>query len=154
MEAHTEAAVLTATRLAFLLSNPIYMGKVRLKGELHEGEHAAIVDPKVWKRTATLLAANIEVKPRGAGKPQQALLRDLLFCQACQTPMVPTYTKRNKTKVRYYTCRSAQMRGWKSCPAKTLPAREIEEAVLARLPKLDAADEPVSLKRFDRADLL
>jgi len=40
--------------------------------------------------------------------------------------MVPTYTKRNNTKVRYYTCCAAQMRGWKSCPAKTLPAGEIE----------------------------
>jgi site-specific DNA recombinase len=132
--------------LAFLLSNPIYMGKVRLNGELHEGEHVAIVDPKVWKRTATLLAANTAVKPRRAGKPQEALLRDLLICEACQAPMVPTYTKRNKTKVRYYTCRSAQMRGWKSCPAKTLPAREIEEAVMAQLQ--DETIEPASLERL------
>jgi site-specific DNA recombinase len=58
--------------------------------------------------------------------------------------MVPTYTKRNNTRVRYYTCRSAQMRGWKSCPAKTLPAREIEEAVLAKLQS--QAVEPTSLK--------
>ena len=122
------------------------MGKVRLKGEQHAGEHVAIVDPKVWKRTATLLAANAEVKPQRAGKPQEALLRDLLICEACQAPMVPTYTKRNKTKVRYYTCRSAQMRGWKSCPAKTLPAHEIEEAVMAQLE--DEAIELASLGRI------
>ena len=131
--------------LAYLLSNPLYMGKVRLKGELHQGEHAAIVDPKVWKRTASLLAHK-EVKPQRARKPQEALLRDLLICESCHAPMVPTYTKRNKTKVRYYTCRSAQMRGWTSCPAKTLPAREIEDAVMAELK--NAAIDPNSLKQL------
>ena len=134
--------------LAYLLSNPLYIGKVRLKGELHPGEHPAIIDPKVWKRTAALLAAGTEIKPAGAGKPQQALLRDLLFCEACQTPMVPTYTKRNKTNVRYYTCRSAQMRGWKTCPSKALPAREIEEAVLARLPQRGDSIERHFLQRL------
>jgi site-specific DNA recombinase len=132
--------------LAYLLSNPIYIGKVRLKGELHDGEHKAIIDPRVWKRTAALLAANAEVKRQRAGKPHEALLRDLLFCEICQTPMVPTYTKRNKTKVRYYTCRSAQMRGWKSCPAKTLPAREIEDAVMAQLE--NETIDPASLERL------
>jgi len=131
--------------LAYLLSNPLYVGKVRLKGELHQGEHAAIVEPKVWKRTAALLAKR-EVKPQRVGKPQEALLRNLLICEACQAPMVPTYTKRNKTKVRYYTCRSAQMHGWKSCPAKTLPAREIEDAVMAELQ--NAAIDPNSLQQL------
>jgi site-specific DNA recombinase len=84
--------------LAYLLSNPLYVGKVRLKGELHQGERAAIVKPKVWKRTVALLAKR-EGKPQRAGKPQEALLRDLLICEACQAPMVPTYTKRNKTKI-------------------------------------------------------
>ena len=130
--------------LAYLLANPIFIGKVRLKGELYEGEHRAIIDPKVWKRTAALLAESSEPKPTRAARPQDAILRDLLFCEACQTPMVPTYTKRNNTKVRYYTCRSAQMRGWKGCPAKTLPAREIEDAVMAQLP--DEASGPSSLQ--------
>ena len=109
-------------------------------------QHVAIVDSKVWKRTAALLAAKNEVKPQRVGNRQEALLRDLLICEACQAPMVPTYTKRNKTKVRYYTCRSAQMRGWKSCPAKTLPAREIEDAVMAQLE--DEAIELASLERI------
>ena len=139
-EALTEKTVSTAT--PYLLSNPIFIGKVRLKGELQEGEHPAIIDPKVWKRTSGLLAST-EIKRAGAGTPQEAILRDLLFCEACQTPMVPTYTKRNNTKVRYYTCCAAQMRGWKSCPAKTLPAGEIEEAVLARR-RTDWAGFPAS----------
>jgi site-specific DNA recombinase len=134
--------------LAYLLANPIHVGKVRLKGEIHEGEHPAIVDPKVWRRTAESLGASREPKSAGAGKPQQAILRGLLFCEACQMPMVPTYTKRNETKVRYYTCRSAQNRGWKSCPAKTLPAHEIEKSVLARLPEVGDTDQRDALERL------
>jgi site-specific DNA recombinase len=134
--------------LAYLLSNPIYIGQVRLKEELHQGEHPAIVDPKVWRRSGELLAVGRQGKPAGAGKPQPALLRGLLFCQACRMPMVPAYTKRNQTKVRYYTCRSAQSRGWKSCPAQTLPAREIEESVLARLPEVGPTDQREVLERL------
>ena len=47
--------------------------------------------------------------------------------------MVPAYTKRNAVRVRYYTCLSAQKRGWKTCPSRSLPAHVIEAAVLERL---------------------
>ena len=119
--------------LEYLLSNPIHIGKVRLKGELHAGEHPAIVDTGVWQRANALLAESRHAKRSGVGKPQEAILRGLLFCEACNTPMVPTYTKRRLTQVRYYTCLSAQKRGWKTCPSGTLPARIIEESVLERL---------------------
>jgi hypothetical protein len=38
------------------------------------------------------------------------------------------------------------MRGWKSCPAKTLPAREIEDAVIAQFER--EAIEPTSLEQL------
>jgi len=47
--------------------------------------------------------------------------------------MVPARTMRNKKPVPYYTCLSAQKRGWKGCPSKALPARLIEDTVMDQL---------------------
>jgi site-specific DNA recombinase len=40
----------TRTSLYKLLTNVVYVGKVRYKDEVHDGEHAAVVDPVVWQR--------------------------------------------------------------------------------------------------------
>ena len=36
-----------------ILSNPIYVGRLAHKGQVHEGQHAAIVDPETWDRVRT-----------------------------------------------------------------------------------------------------
>ena len=43
-----------------ILRNPIYIGKVRHKEELHEGLHEAIIDDATWKLVQTQLADEIE----------------------------------------------------------------------------------------------
>jgi site-specific DNA recombinase len=43
-------------------------------------------------------------------------------------------TKRSKAKIyRYYTCCSAQKKGWHSCPSKSVPAGEIERFVVEQI---------------------
>jgi len=123
----------TRHTLEFLLSNPLYIGRVRLKGELHPGEHPAIVDVELWNKVDNLLKTHARSKPEAARVPQDAILRGLLFCEPCGTPMAPAYTKRNAVRVRYYTCISAQKRGWKTCPSRSLPAIRIENAVLSQI---------------------
>jgi site-specific DNA recombinase len=48
----------TKTKLYALLTNPIYAGKLRYKSEVHQGEHAAIVDPAKWQKVQELLRCN------------------------------------------------------------------------------------------------
>ena len=33
-----------------ILSNPVYVGRLRHKGQIHDGLHPAIVDPETWDR--------------------------------------------------------------------------------------------------------
>jgi site-specific DNA recombinase len=48
--------------------------------------------------------------------------------------MIPSHTTKQRTKrYRYYTCASAQKRGWDTCPAKSVPAAEIEQLVIGRI---------------------
>jgi hypothetical protein len=41
-----------------LLSNPIYIGKIKHKDEVYKGQHATIVDIDLWKAVQTALETN------------------------------------------------------------------------------------------------
>src|ERR1019366_923700 len=47
--------------------------------------------------------------------------------------MVYSYSGKNGRKYPYYVCLNAQRKGWAVCPAKSLPARGIEESVLEKI---------------------
>jgi len=116
-----------------LLTNPLYVGQVRHKDNIYAGEHEAIVDTDVFERVQALLQRNgrsggLEVRNRYG-----ALLKRLLYCKACDKVMVHHFTGRNGKRYRYYTCTHAIKSGRKACPAKSLPAAEIERVVLDRI---------------------
>jgi site-specific DNA recombinase len=123
----------TRVGLRRLLSNVLYAGRVRYKDEVHDGEHAAIVDPCVFRRAQELLQAD----GRGAAAPARgglgALLCGLLRCAPCGRAMTPAHSAKGVRRYRYYTCTAAQKRGWHACPSKSLPADEIERLVLERI---------------------
>jgi site-specific DNA recombinase len=123
----------TKTTLHQLLTNVAYIGKVRYKSEVHEGEHDAIVDANTWQKVQTLLRRN--GRSGGAQVRNQfgALLKGILRCTPCGCAMTPAHTKRGVRRYRYYTCTSAQQRGWASCPSKSIPAGEIERFVVDQI---------------------
>src|SRR5262249_37410405 len=77
----------TRTNLYRLLTNVIYAGKVGYKDEVHQGEHAALVDEPTWRRVQTLLARN--GRSGGAAVRNQfgAVLKGLLRCVSCDHAM-------------------------------------------------------------------
>jgi site-specific DNA recombinase len=124
----------TKTSLYKLLTNVTYVGKLRYKDELHDGEHAAVVSGDLWQRVQALLGRN----GRTGGAPVRnkfgALLKGLLRCVPCGCGMSPTHATRNGTKrYRYYVCNKAQKRGWHNCPSKSIPATEIERFVVDQI---------------------
>jgi site-specific DNA recombinase len=124
----------TRTNLYKLLTNVAYVGKVRYKTELHDGEHAAIVDPGVWQRVQSTLARN----GRTGGSPVRnkfgALLRGLLRCVPCDCAMTPSHsTRRGVVRYRYYVCSAAQKKGWNTCPSKSVPAQQIEDLIVGQI---------------------
>jgi site-specific DNA recombinase len=48
--------------------------------------------------------------------------------------MIPSHTTKQRVKrYRYYTCSSAQKRGWDTCPAQSVSAADIEQLVVGRI---------------------
>lgn len=124
----------TKTSLHKLLTNITYLGKVRYKEEIHDGEHAAIVDVAVWQQVQSLLQRNGRSGGIEARNKFGALLKGLLRCVACDSAMTPTHaTKNGNKRYRYYVCCHAQKRGWHNCPSPSIPATEIERFVVDQI---------------------
>jgi site-specific DNA recombinase len=124
---------ITKTALHRLLTNVVYAGKVRYKSEVHDGEHAALVDADTWQKVQALLQRN----GRSGGGPGRNtrgfLLKGLLRCTACDCAMTPSHTSRGNRRYRYYVCTNAQKKGWDNCPSKSIPAAQIEAFVVDQL---------------------
>ena len=124
----------TKTSLHYHLTNVAYLGKVKYKDEIHDGEQEAIVDADTWQRVQAMLLRN--GRSGGAMVRNQfgALLKGLLRCVPCGCAMTPAHSKKGAAKrYRYYTCSSAQKRGWHTCPSKSIPAGEIERFVVDQI---------------------
>jgi site-specific DNA recombinase len=116
-----------------LLTNILYTGAIRHKGQSYPGEHAAILAPGTWERVQKLIA---HPAPPARGRLRNkhlALLGGLLWCESCAARMVYSYSGKNDRRYPYYVCLNAQRKGWAACPAKSLPARAIEESVVGQM---------------------
>jgi site-specific DNA recombinase len=123
----------TKTALHRLLTNVVYSGRVRYKSEVHAGEQPAIVDACVFAKTQDLLRRNGRTGGAAVRNQFGALLKGLLRCGPCGCSMTPAHTTKGARRYRYYTCTSAQSRGWSGCPSKSVPAAEIERVVVDRI---------------------
>jgi site-specific DNA recombinase len=52
-----------------ILSNPIYLGRLPHRGQVHDGLHASIIDREIWDRVQLLLAEHAQ---RTAGGRQNS----------------------------------------------------------------------------------
>lgn len=113
-----------------LLTNPIYIGKIRHKTELFDGLHEPILSEEVFRQVQMRLQNNCRAGGVEVRNKYGALLKGLLFCKACERAMTHTFTGKGVRRYRYYTCTRAIKNGRRSCPSGSLPASEIEQAVV------------------------
>jgi site-specific DNA recombinase len=116
-----------------LLTNILYKGEIRHKGQTYPGEHAAILKPGTWERVQNLIAHPAAFARGKSRNKHLALLSGLLYCESCSTRMVYSYSGKGSRQYPYYVCLNAQRKGWAACPAKSLSARAIEESVLRQI---------------------
>jgi site-specific DNA recombinase len=123
----------TKAALVRLLNNVVYAGKIDYRGAIYKGEHEAIIDSDVWEEAHVALRKQQTPQWNPPRIKQNALLTGLLFCRACQRPMVATYSAKGGRRYRYYVCRTVRRKGWKSCPTKSVAANVIEDSFVAQL---------------------
>lgn len=116
-----------------LLNNVVYVGKVRYKDEVHDGEHEPIVEHETFAKVQAMLRRNGKSGGRATRNKYNALLRGLIRCEACGCGMSHTYSSKRNRQYRYYVCTRAQQRGWQQCPTPSIPAGEIERFVIDQI---------------------
>jgi site-specific DNA recombinase len=121
------------TDLFRVLTNVLYVGKVRYRDEIHAGEHRGIIADQVWQRVQAILQHNGRTGGALVRNKHGALLKGLLRCAACDCSMGHAYTTKGNKRYRYYVCINAQKKGWNDCPTKSVPAGEIERFVIDRI---------------------
>jgi hypothetical protein len=126
-----------------LLANRIYLGEAVHKGVAYPGEHAAIVDQRTWDKAHAVMAE--PAHRRGAATRAQvpALLKGVIYGPNGR-PMSPSHTRRRGRIYRYYVSREAISEGYDTCPVTSVPAADVEGAVLDHVQKLLAAPELIA----------
>ncbi len=126
-----------------LLTNRLYLGKVVYRDEIHEGEHDAVVDVKLFdavqkKLRGGRLHFGSVVRGRSPG-----VLAGLIRCVACDSAMTHATSggNGNGKRYRYYVCGKASKRGHKTCPRASLPAEQVERFVVEQLQSLRINDD-------------
>ena len=114
-----------------ILRNPIYVGKVKHKKELYDGQHEALVSQEIFDEVAKIRASKDLTKRTCLYKRNEVgILRGILFCGCCHTKMTPTATNGHKVRRYYYTSTKAKYYGYHACQNGAVAVPILDEAVL------------------------
>ena len=103
-----------------ILSNPIYVGRLGHKGQVHQGQHAAIIDEQTWDAVQDRLAEHARRKTASRQQNSDALLAGKLFDDRGNR-MSPSFAAKGGRRWRYYVSQAI------------LQNRKLEAGSLARV---------------------
>lgn len=113
---------LTENVLYAILKHPVYIGKIHHRGELHDGQHEAIIEISVWEQARALIQQQARSKD-GRYNPSGLILQGKLVDLAGKKYRCHFSEKPNQKRHHYYV----------SPDMNRLPAALIEKSILAAL---------------------
>jgi DNA invertase Pin-like site-specific DNA recombinase len=112
-----------------ILQNPIYIGKIKHKDQVHNGNHDAILDKQQWKKVQDLLKTNCSATYKRTDAKDPSLLTGLLF-DPKNHPLSPSHTRKKNRRYRYYVNQALiQFKQIPDDAVTRVPAQVIEELV-------------------------
>lgn len=97
-----DGSLFTRGQLHYLLTNPVYIGRIRRKELSYPGQHPAIIDAAFWDTVqAKLLAAQARPRGRSSTAAEARMLTGKLRDETCD-PLTPTHTQRHGRRFAYY----------------------------------------------------
>lgn len=149
-----EPAPFCSSTVQYLLSSPIYIGKIRHQGQVYDGQHEAIVPLELWQAVQDRLTSQSVTTRNHRKYKQKNLLRGLLFDQA-DRPYIPTYTNKPGKQYRYYKLKDRPIA---EDTLDRIPAYEIEnrveEAIRQELAGFDNAASLLNINPAIQPDLI
>jgi site-specific DNA recombinase len=137
----TGGGLLSRGHIYQILSNPIYVGRIAHKGQVHEGQQPPIVTPDLWDEVRQSLGDHLgAARTKGTRQSSDALLTGKLYDDS-DGRMNPTWAKKGPKRWRYYVSQAA-LQGDKSKAASVLrvPAADVEDLVVEAVGQLSLSD--------------
>lgn len=112
-----------------ILSNPVYIWRIRYKDSSYDGQHEAIIPTELWQAVQNRLQAQASCTAGSRKSRDINLLKGLLF-DSDGTPYSPTYTTKGKQQYRYYISQNlVQYRDHPKGIMARLPAQGLEHSL-------------------------
>lgn len=128
----------------WILTNPVYIGKVKYNGQLFDGKHEAIIQKDRWDKAKELIErAAPRRNPERERKTRTFLLEGLVYCGKCGGAMAPRYSIPRGEYHFYYQCHNRYKGKLRECDMKSVQAEQLEEIVVERIRSMAA--DPVLL---------
>jgi hypothetical protein len=125
-----------------LLHNRTYVGEVEHKGAAYPGQHEAIVDRATWDKVHAILSENAHRRASRTRATTSALLKGLIYGPDGKA-MAPSYTRKRGKLYRFYRTTTALKLGRDACPIRSVPAGDVEAAVIGQMGALLRAPEMI-----------
>jgi site-specific DNA recombinase len=116
-----------------LIRNPLYIGKVTHKGQVHDGLHDPIIDMDLWTEVQTIIDTQGPRRSNGTLKRQAYLLSDHLKDEHGRH-MYLVQAKKRGILYRYYLTHPKALTKDKPATIR-VPAHELEQVVVEQLAK-------------------
>lgn len=121
--------------LYHLLSNPIYVGKIRHRGQLHDGEHVGIIDEKTFAAAQELLAKQAPKRASPTNSDGLHLLTGLVRDEQGSL-LRSVHATRRGVRYRYYVSRAKVEEVGRTTGGWRLPAKELDAVVERQLNRI------------------
>ena len=115
-----------------LLANRLYIGEIAHRGQIHQGQHKAIIERSLWEKVSTQLLENRSTRRRRTARQSPGLLTGMLFDTHGER-YTPTHALKRGRRYRYYTSQMLIQKKDNPPAFGRIPAHEAEQAVLLRL---------------------
>ena len=113
-----------------MITNPIYIGKLRYQGKVYDAEHEGIIFPELWQKAQETLKANKRSTPQRTTNSVKPF-SGLVYCGNCNAPMfLSKAVKKNGREYVYYVCQKDDRRANATCP------EHLEKVLLAQVGRL------------------
>ncbi len=133
-----------------ILRNRAYLGQINFRGQSYPAPHEPLIDAKLFERAQTILTERGEDASLRRSNRSDYLLTGLLKCVRCGKRYIGACAHGNGGRYSYYVCFSRQRYGKTTCDADSLPADELEQAVLDQLHSL-LEQEPIVRQAIEQA---
>lgn len=110
-------------QISGIVRNPVYVGKVKHKEDLFDGQHEPIIESDLWNQAQQILDGQPSRRGRPPKEKRHLFTNGFLRCGRCGDPMCPR-TRRN---YEFYEC-MGRIHG---CKTGAIRRSDIDERVLA-----------------------